>query len=110
MRNVHRAAMSRKLAWAAVILAIGLSALSQDAYASCGPRVIVTTSSLERALLVGKWQAKVANTIGDLYSDWHYATGKQLSCAGTKCVASAHSVQQPVRPAATLGNAANGVH
>jgi hypothetical protein len=89
MKNVLGAAMSRKLACAVVILTIGLPALSQDAYASCGPRVIVTTSTLERALLVGKWQAKVANTIGDLYSDWHYATGKRLSCAGTKCMASA---------------------
>jgi hypothetical protein len=89
MKKVLRAAMSRKLAWAVAILAIGLSALSQDAYASCGPRVIVTTSTLERALLVGKWQAKVANTIGDLYSDWHYARNKRLSCAGTKCMASA---------------------
>jgi len=89
MKNVLHAAMSRKLAWAAAILTIGLSAASQDAYASCGPRVIVATSTLERALLVGKWQAKVANTIGDLYSDWHYATGKRVSCAGTKCVASA---------------------
>jgi hypothetical protein len=84
-----KSAMSQKLTWTAAILMIGLSVFSQNAYASCGPRVIVTTSTLERALIVGKWQAKVANTIGDLYSDWHYATGKRLSCAGTKCVASA---------------------
>jgi hypothetical protein len=84
-----KSAMSQKLTWTAAILMIGLSVFSQHAYASCGPRVIVTTSTLERALIVGKWQAKVANTIGDLYSDWHYATGKRLSCAGTKCVASA---------------------
>ena len=89
MKRVLGAAMSQRLTWAAAFLTIGLSALSQNAYASCGSRVIVTTSVLERALLVGKWQAKVANTIGDLYSDWHYATGKRLSCAGTKCMASA---------------------
>jgi hypothetical protein len=80
--------MARKLAWAIMSATIALSALSLDAYASCGPRVIVTTSSLERALLIGKWQAQVANTLGDLYSDWHYARSKRLSCAGTKCMAS----------------------
>jgi hypothetical protein len=53
-----KSAMSQKLTWTAAILMIGLSVFSQNAYASCGPRVIVTTSTLERALVVGKWQAK----------------------------------------------------
>jgi hypothetical protein len=79
--------MSRKLALVALSTTIGLLALSHDAYAFCGPRVTVTTA-LPRSLAIGKWQAEVANTIGDLYSDWHYARSKRLFCEGLKCVAS----------------------
>ena len=80
--------MSRTLTWA-VSATIALFALSQDAYASCGPRVTLTSPSLDRTVAIGRWQARVANTMNDLYSDWDYATGKSLTRAGKGLVVSA---------------------
>jgi hypothetical protein len=79
--------MARTLAWAAMS-AITLVVLSQDAYASCGPRVTITSPSLSRTVAIGNWQARVANTMNDLYSDWNYATKKSLTPKGKSIVAS----------------------
>jgi hypothetical protein len=80
--------MSRKLVLAAVIAIIALCALSQDAYASCGPLVTITSPSMDTRLAIGKWQARVANTMNDLYSDWNYARKKSLTASGKGLVAS----------------------
>jgi hypothetical protein len=79
--------MARTLAWAATGV-IALIALSQDAYASCGPRVTITSPSLNRMAAIGNWQARVANTMNDLYSDWNWARGKRLTPRGRSIVAS----------------------
>jgi hypothetical protein len=80
--------MARKLAWTAMSMIIAVFALSQDAYASCGPRVTITSPSLNRMLAIGNWQARVANTMNDLYSDWSYARSKSLTPRGKSIVAS----------------------
>ena len=80
--------MSRTLAWTAMSAMIALFAFSQEAYASCGPRVTITSPSLNRMLAIGNWQAKVANTMNDLYSDWNYARSKSLTPRGKRLVAS----------------------
>ena len=70
--------MSRSLACAAIGATLALFAFSQDAYASCGPRVSVFSPSLSRTAAIGRWQARVANTQNDLLSDWGYARGKSV--------------------------------
>jgi hypothetical protein len=51
------------------------------ASASCAPRVTAGGSGTSHAQAfanaVAAWEAKVANTINDLYSDWGYARHKQ---------------------------------
>jgi hypothetical protein len=73
--------MSRTLAWAAAAL-ISIFSLSQDAYASCGPRVTVSAPTLDRTAAIGVWQGRVANTMNDLYSDWNYARAKSVTKGG----------------------------
>jgi len=76
--------MSRTVASAAIGATLALLAFSQDAYASCGPRVSVFSPSLSRMAAIGNWQAKVANTMNDLYSDWGYARHKSVVPVGRR--------------------------
>jgi hypothetical protein len=68
--------------------AVALFGYSGEAQASCAPRVAVTSKSPDKMKAIGEWQARVANTIGDLYSDWAYARKKSVSCTSTSCRAS----------------------
>jgi hypothetical protein len=66
------------LAGASVAIALaGTGAAS----ASCAPRVSAAGSGASNAQAyanaVAAWEAKVANTINDLYSDWGYARDKR---------------------------------
>ncbi len=70
----------------AVSAAIALLSMSGNAYASCAAHsVVVVSRPADRMLAIGRWQARVANRIGDLYSDWSYARSKQLICHATVC-------------------------
>jgi hypothetical protein len=80
--------MSRKSVLAAVGAVMALCALSQDAHASCGPMVTITSTSTNPRAAIGQWQARVANTMNDLYSDWNYARKKSLRPSGKGFVAS----------------------
>ena len=58
----------------AVSAAIALWTMSETAQASCvGHAVVLESHPAGRKLAMGRWQARVANRIGDLYSDWSYA-------------------------------------
>ena len=69
----------------AVGAAVALFGYSDEAQASCAPAVSITSKSPDRTRAIGVWQARVANTIGDLYSDWSYARKKSISCTATSC-------------------------
>jgi hypothetical protein len=69
-----------------VIAATALWAMSEIAHASCAARSVVLVSEpAGRALAIGRWQARVANRIGDLYSDWSYARNRHLVCHAGAC-------------------------
>ena len=82
--------MSRsKLIVLAISAAVAFFGYVSDARASCAPSVSITSKSANEAKAIGEWQAHVANTIGDLYSDWSYARKQSVSCAATSCRVSA---------------------
>lgn len=80
--------MARTLAWASVSAVMALLAFSPNAYASCTARVTVVSASLDRATAIGAWQARVANTSNDLYSDWSYARSKYMLPRGGRLMVS----------------------
>jgi hypothetical protein len=78
--------MSIKFTVVAVSAAIALWTMSETAQASCvAHAVVVESHPAGRKLAIGRWQARVANRIGDLYSDWSDARNKHLICHASAC-------------------------
>ena len=70
----------------AVSAVIAHFSMSGNAHASCAAHSVVLVSHpANRILAIGRWQARVANRIGDLYSDWSYARNRHLVCHASAC-------------------------
>jgi len=70
----------------AVSAVIAYFSMCGNAHASCAAHSVVLVSHpANRILAIGRWQARVANRIGDLYSDWSYARNRHLFCHASAC-------------------------